>query len=47
MRLASHHVAFATFNNKIYAFGGFTFPDFGRPAWNPINNAWEYDPADR
>ena len=45
MRLASHHVAFATLNNKIYAFGGFTYPDSGAPAWNPVNNAWEYDPA--
>jgi N-acetylneuraminic acid mutarotase len=45
MRLPSHHVAFATLNNKIYAFGGFTYPDSGAPAWNPVNNAWEYDPA--
>jgi N-acetylneuraminic acid mutarotase len=45
MRLASHHVAFTTLNNKIYAFGGFTYPDSGAPAWNPVNNAWEYDPA--
>jgi N-acetylneuraminic acid mutarotase len=45
MRLASHHVAFASLNNKIYAFGGFAYPESGAPAWNPINNAWEYDPA--
>jgi len=45
MRLPSHHVAFTTLNNKIYAFGGFTFPESGLPAWNPVNNAWEYDPA--
>ncbi len=45
MRLASHHVAFTTLNDKIYAFGGFTFPDAGAPAWNPVANAWEYDPA--
>jgi N-acetylneuraminic acid mutarotase len=45
MRLASHHVAFAALNNKIYAFGGFTFPESGPPGWNPVNNAWEYDPA--
>jgi N-acetylneuraminic acid mutarotase len=45
MRLASHHVAFATLNDKIYAFGGFTYPDAGAPAWNPVNSAWEYDPA--
>ena len=45
MRLASHHVAFATLNNKIYAFGGFTYPESGSPGWVPTNSAWEYDPA--
>jgi len=45
MRLASHHVAFATLNDKIYAFGGFTYPESGPPGWNPVDNAWEYDPA--
>src|SRR5215470_13358295 len=45
MPLASHHVAFATLNNKIYAFGGFKLPESGPAAWEPINNAWEYDPA--
>jgi N-acetylneuraminic acid mutarotase len=45
MRLPSHHVAFASLNNKIYAFGGFTYPESGPPGWNPVNNAWEYDPA--
>src|SRR5437588_2136243 len=45
MRLNSHHVAFVGLNNKICAFGGFVLPEQGPPAWNPINNAWEYDPA--
>jgi N-acetylneuraminic acid mutarotase len=45
MRLATHHVAFASLNNKIYAFGGFQLPESGPAAWNPVNNAWEYDPA--
>src|SRR6202045_2334017 len=45
MALPSHHVAFATSNDKIYAFGGFKLPDQGPPAWQPIDNAWEYDPA--
>jgi N-acetylneuraminic acid mutarotase len=45
MRLASHHVALASIGNKIYAFGGFAFPASGPPGWNPVNNAWEYDPA--
>ena len=45
MRLASHHVAFTSLNDKIYAFGGFTLPEAGPPGWSPIDNAWEYDPA--
>jgi N-acetylneuraminic acid mutarotase len=45
MALPSHHVAFAEYNGKIYAFGGFVLPESGPPAWVPINNAWEYDPA--
>ena len=45
MALPSHHVAFTEYHGKIYAFGGFVFPQSGPPAWVPINNAWEYDPA--
>jgi N-acetylneuraminic acid mutarotase len=45
MRLASHHVALASLNDKIYALGGFAFPGSGPPGWNPVNNAWEYDPV--
>jgi N-acetylneuraminic acid mutarotase len=45
MPLPSHHVAFTTLNNKIYAFGGFRLPESGPPAWVPLDNAWEYDPA--
>jgi N-acetylneuraminic acid mutarotase len=45
MQLPSHHVAFAVLNGKIYAFGGFTLPDSGPPAWRPLDNAWDYDPA--
>lgn len=45
MKLATHHVAFTSLNNKIYAFGGFVLPESGPAAWNPVNNAWEYDPA--
>jgi len=45
MKLATHHVAFTSLNNKIYAFGGFMLPESGPAAWNPVNNAWEYDPA--
>jgi N-acetylneuraminic acid mutarotase len=45
MALPSHHVAFASLNDKIYAFGGFKLPEGAPPAWDPLNNAWEYDPA--
>jgi len=45
MALPSHHVALAELNGKIYAFGGFVPPQAGPPAWIPIDNTWEYDPA--
>lgn len=45
MALPAHHVAFAELNGKFYAFGGFVPPESGLPAWVPINNVWEYDPA--
>jgi N-acetylneuraminic acid mutarotase len=45
MALASHHVALAELNGKIYVFGGFVPPKAGPPAWVPIDSAWEYDPA--
>jgi N-acetylneuraminic acid mutarotase len=45
MALASHHVAVTELGGKIYAFGGFVPPASGPPAWVPIDNAWEYDPA--
>lgn len=45
MALASHHVALAELNGKIYVVGGFVLPKSGPPAWEPINNAWEYDPG--
>ena len=45
MPLLSHHVALVELNGKIYVFGGFVLPASGPPAWVPIDNAWEYDPA--
>src|SRR5262249_8171095 len=42
MKLPPPHVAFASLTNKIYAFGGFMLPQSGPPAWEPVNNAWEY-----
>lgn len=45
MPLLSHHVAITEHRGKIYAFGGFKYPDSSPAAWAPIDNAWEYDPA--
>ena len=45
MALPSHQFALASFGDKIYVFGGFKYPDSGQAAWQPIDNAWEYDPA--
>jgi N-acetylneuraminic acid mutarotase len=45
MPLFSHHVAVVELNGKIYVMGGFTKPQSGPTAWIPIDNAWEYDPA--
>ena len=45
----AHHAALATANGKIYVMGGFVVPkDTQVPlggAWEPIDDAWEYDPA--
>ena len=45
----AHHAALAAANGKIYVMGGFVPPkDTAIPvggAWEPIDNAWEYDPA--
>jgi N-acetylneuraminic acid mutarotase len=45
MPVAAHHVAVTESNGKIYVMGGFTKPQSGPTAWVPIDNAWEYDPA--
>jgi len=49
MPLPAHHAALAAANGKVYVMGGFVPPkDTAIPvggAWEPIDNAWEYDPA--
>jgi len=45
MPLGMHHVAAIELDGKIYMFGGFKYPDSGKPGWQPIDNAWEYDAA--
>jgi N-acetylneuraminic acid mutarotase len=45
----AHHAALAAVNGKVYAFGGFVAPaNTGVPlgaAWEPIADAWEFNPA--
>ena len=45
----AHHAALAAANGKIYVMGGFVAPsETALPlgaAWQPIDNAWQYDPA--
>jgi N-acetylneuraminic acid mutarotase len=45
MPLASHHLGITELKGKIYLLGGFKYPDDGKAGWQPIDNAWEYDPA--
>src|SRR5919106_6103776 len=45
----AHHAALASANGKIYVMGGFIPPEGTQiplgGAWQPIDDAWEYDPA--
>jgi len=45
----AHHAALAALNGKIYAFGGFVAPTTTAipvgAAWEPIADAWEFNPA--
>ena len=45
----AHHPALATSNGKIYVCGGFVAPEKAPiqigGAWQPIEDVWEYDPA--
>lgn len=48
MPLPTHHTALAELNGKIYVMGGFVEPRAEQkgnpPGWEPVDNAWEYDP---
>ncbi len=46
MPLPAHHLSLTEYNGKVYVFGGFIAGRVGNlTAWAPINNAFEYDPA--
>jgi N-acetylneuraminic acid mutarotase len=47
MPLPVHHSALASHNGKIYMFGGYKlFPvPQGFGGWEPVDNAWEFDPV--
>ena len=47
MPVPVHHQAQTEYNGKIYVFGGCTRPlsGPGMNGWQPVDNAWEYDPA--
>ena len=45
MPLATHHAAIASYNGKLYLFGGQAQLEPGGPTQIPLNNTWEYDPA--
>ncbi|HEY2532298.1 MAG TPA: kelch repeat-containing protein [Xanthobacteraceae bacterium] len=44
MPVPAHHIMTATWADKIYVFGGFVRPP-SAVAWQPVANAWVYDPA--
>ncbi len=39
-----HHQSMVEYGGKIYVFGGFVAPSTGG-GWEPVDNAWEYDPV--
>jgi len=42
----AHHQSMVEYQGKIYVFGGFVAPMSGpQGGWEPIDNAWVYDPA--
>lgn len=44
MPAPAHHSAVATYEGKIYLFGGFVHPE-GLGGWSSVANVWAYDPA--
>lgn len=44
MPVPVHHAAIASYGDRIYVFGGFKRPESGI-GWQPVDLAWEYDPA--
>lgn len=44
MPVPVHHAAIVSYGDRIYVFGGFKRPESGI-GWQPVDLAWEYDPA--
>ncbi|MBN9047969.1 MAG: hypothetical protein J0H78_00825 [Rhizobiales bacterium] len=44
MPVPVHHAAVVSYGDRIYVFGGFKRPESGI-GWQPVDLAWEYDPA--
>jgi N-acetylneuraminic acid mutarotase len=42
--LPLHHMAVTQHQGLIYGFGGYKTPDAGPDDWQPVANAWTYDP---
>jgi N-acetylneuraminic acid mutarotase len=48
MPIPVHHSALASYNGKVFMFGGFKLnvdPNIPGGGWEPVDNAWEFDPA--
>ena len=40
-----HHMALTECDGLIYGFGGYKTPEHGPDDWEPVANAWKYDPV--
>lgn len=43
--VSMHHMALTELDGMIYCFGGYRKPEQGPDAWEPVANAWRYDPV--
>jgi N-acetylneuraminic acid mutarotase len=48
MPIPVHHSGLASYNGKVFMFGGYKLnvdPNIPGGGWEPVDNAWEFDPA--